>query len=130
MSDKRLISMPVEELWELHQQVSELLATKLNEQKEELERCLDALSAMTERHPKRRRAYPPVPPKFANPDAPNEVWSGRGRKPRWPAEKLSAGFALQDLSIRKTRANGMQRVAVVDTQNQPKPVTRGMRSTK
>lgn len=90
MGFRKLALMPVEELWELHEQVEEALATKLNEQKQELERRLDALSAVTKQQPKRRRAYPPVFPKFANPDAPNEVWSGRGKKPRWVTEKLSA----------------------------------------
>lgn len=100
MEFNELVSMSIDDLWELRQQVSEVLATKLIYEKQELERRLDVLSAVAKQpQPKRRRAYPPVFPKFANPDAPSEVWSGRGKKPRWVVEKLSAGLALQDLSI-------------------------------
>ena len=45
-----------------------------------------------------RRPYPPVLPKFANPDEPSQVWSGRGVRPRWVIQ-LATGLALEDLSI-------------------------------
>ena len=48
---------------------------------------------------KASRPYPPVVPKFANPDEPSQVWSGRGKRPRWVTEKLASGLALADLSI-------------------------------
>ena len=44
----------------------------------------------------RRRA---VTPKFRNPDNPAQMWSGRGRKPKWVEEKLAAGRQLDDLRI-------------------------------
>jgi len=40
-----------------------------------------------------------VTPKFRNPDNPAELWSGRGRKPKWVEEKLAAGRQLDDLRI-------------------------------
>ena len=46
-----------------------------------------------------RRPYPPVVPKYANPDEPSQVWSGRGARPRWVTEKLASGLTLEDLSI-------------------------------
>jgi DNA-binding protein H-NS len=110
MGFTKLASMSVDALWKLHQQISDELAAKLNQRKQEIERRLDALAAITKqpkkrrlsavaKRPKSRRPYPRVLPKFANPDAPNEVWSGRGKKPKWVADKLSEGLALQDLSI-------------------------------
>ena len=48
---------------------------------------------------KTRRPYPPVFPKFANPDEPSQVWSGRGKRPHWVTEKLASGLALEDLSM-------------------------------
>ena len=48
---------------------------------------------------KAHRSYPPVVPKFANPDDPSQVWSGRGKQPQWVTEKLASGLALEDLSI-------------------------------
>jgi DNA-binding protein H-NS len=88
----------IDELWKLHETVSELLTAKMRAEKEKLEDRLRLLPTATDL-PRTRRPYPPVLPKFANPDAPQEVWSGRGRKPRWVAEKLSSGFELKDLSM-------------------------------
>jgi DNA-binding protein H-NS len=90
--------MSIDELWDLYQQTREVLATKIKTEKQELDRRLGSLHPTSTRA-QTRRPYPPVLPKFANPDAPDEVWSGRGRKPRWVADKLSAGLALKDLSI-------------------------------
>ena len=42
-----------------------------------------------------------VPPKYKNPDNDNEVWTGRGNKPRWVVSKLAAGVAIEDLLINK-----------------------------
>jgi len=41
--------------------------------------------------------------KYQNPDNPAEQWSGRGRKPKWVEEKLSAGRQLPDLLIDGTK---------------------------
>ena len=37
------------------------------------------------------------PPKYADPDNPNQTWSGRGRRPRWVTEQLNSGKSLEDL---------------------------------
>ena len=91
-------SMSVEELWEIYEEISKLLEAKMLAEKKMLEGRLSSLRpAKTDL--KTRRPYPPVVPKFANPDAPSQVWAGRGRRPRWVTEKLASGLALQDLSI-------------------------------
>ena len=43
-----------------------------------------------------------VAAKYRNPDNPSENWSGRGRKPKWVEEKLSAGRSLEELAIAET----------------------------
>jgi DNA-binding protein H-NS len=40
-----------------------------------------------------------VAPKYRNPDLPAEMWSGRGRKPRWLADKLAKGATVEDFLI-------------------------------
>jgi DNA-binding protein H-NS len=95
---RNLERMSIDELWVLHEKIGEVLATKIKVEKQELDRRLVSLHQATNQ-PKARRPYPPVLPKFANPDAPEEMWSGRGKKPRWVTEKLSEGLALEDLSI-------------------------------
>lgn len=44
-------------------------------------------------------AAEPAAAKYANPDNPNETWSGRGRRPQWVKTILDAGGALEDLTI-------------------------------
>jgi DNA-binding protein H-NS len=97
-----LESISIDKLWALHEKISEVLAAKIEAEKQELDRRLTSLRPGTTQT-RMRRPYPPVLPKFANPDAPQEMWSGRGRKPRWVTEKLSSGLALEDLSIRPSR---------------------------
>jgi len=91
-------SMSVNELWEIHEKISKLLEAKILAEKKMLERRLNSLQpAKTDR--KAHRPYPPVVPKFANPDDPSQVWSGRGKRPQWVTEKLASGLTLEDLSI-------------------------------
>lgn len=37
--------------------------------------------------------------KYHNPDKHTDVWSGRGRKPKWVEDKLAQGRKLEDLLI-------------------------------
>ena len=92
-------SMSVEELWEIHEEISKLLEAKIQAEKKLLERRLTKLHPVNIDRQKARRPYPPVVPKYANPDEPSQVWSGRGKRPRWITEKLASGLSLQDLSI-------------------------------
>jgi len=93
-----LASMSIDELWAIREELSEILEEKMVTEKRELERRLVTLRPAPDRA-KPRRPYPPVVPKFANPDQPSQVWSGRGKRPRWVTEKLASGLALEDLSI-------------------------------
>jgi DNA-binding protein H-NS len=95
---RNLEMMSIDELWGLHGEICEVLAGKIKAEKQELDRRLTSLGAGSGQA-REKRPYPPVLPKFANPDAPQEVWSGRGKKPRWVTEKLSEGLALEDLTI-------------------------------
>jgi DNA-binding protein H-NS len=92
-------SMSVVELWEIHEEISELLEAKILAEKKMLEQRLNSLHPAKTDRLKAHRPYPPVVPKFANPDDPSKVWSGRGKRPQWVTEKLASGLALEDLSI-------------------------------
>ena len=94
-----LASMSVGELWEIHEEISKILETKLLAEKKVLEQRLISLHPATADRLKVRRPYPPVVPKFANPDKPSQVWAGRGKQPQWVIEKLASGLALEDLRI-------------------------------
>ncbi|MEM7088467.1 MAG: H-NS histone family protein [Pseudomonadota bacterium] len=38
-------------------------------------------------------------PKYRNPAAPDQTWTGRGRKPQWVHDALQAGADISDLEI-------------------------------
>ena len=86
-------SMPIEELWSLHEQVTSTLVRRIAEEKAKLEERLRRLgysggaigrAGSGAISPNRtRRPYPKVLPKYQNPRNPAERWSGRGKQPRW-----------------------------------------------
>ncbi len=107
---KDLGSLSIDALWELHEDVGKLLSERIVAEKAELERRLaqltkgktvsEAPQSQGRRAPGRqRRSYPPVAPKYRNPSAPEETWSGRGRQPRWLVAALKSGRKLEEFSI-------------------------------
>jgi DNA-binding protein H-NS len=111
MRKQDLTAMSLEELWQLHEELTKLLADKVLAEKRELETRLEKLNRVeiirdagsaqllyrTDRPP--RRKYPKVLPKYRNPLAPSETWSGRGKQPRWIVAALETGQRLDDLRI-------------------------------
>ncbi|MGP3698946.1 H-NS histone family protein [Rhodobacter sp. NSM] len=47
------------------------------------------------------RAHPPAPrgPRYANPANPDEIWYGRGRKPRWFKKAMATGRTPEELLL-------------------------------
>jgi len=108
-----LEAMDFDELWLLHEQLTKVLAEKITAEKLELERRLAQLSRATPvgeaesfsaKSPtdRPRRKYPKVLPKYYNPSAPTETWSGRGKQPRWLVAALRSGHKLEDFLIVST----------------------------
>jgi len=97
-----LKSMSVDELWKLHEELSSVLAHRLGEEKNRLEKRLSQLRLedVNGSFPRARRPYPQVFPKYRNPAQPAETWSGRGKQPRWLAAQLRSGKNLDDFRIR------------------------------
>ena len=101
MKTGNLDSMSTDELWSLHEEITRILASKIVEEKAQLEAKMRQLGAASLRA--KRRPYPPVLPKYRNPAHPSETWAGRGRQPRWLSDQLRLGKKLSDFRI---RANG------------------------
>jgi DNA-binding protein H-NS len=109
-----LDTMQFDELWLLHEELTKILSKKITAEKLELEKRLAQLNrpvqsgdaenplteTMTNRPP--RRKYPRVLPKYCNPTAPTETWSGRGKQPRWLVAALQSGHKLEDFRIEST----------------------------
>jgi DNA-binding protein H-NS len=96
--------MSTDDLWGLHVEIGEALAVRLATEKDLLEERLMQLSVKPPLERRRvtseRRQYPPVVPKFRNPDEPSETWAGRGKQPRWLAEQIKSGRQIDDFKIR------------------------------
>jgi DNA-binding protein H-NS len=94
---------PVDELWELYEEVSAQLTSMLIEKRDLLEKRLRQLDGRFEaemhRGKSRRRQYPKVSPKFRNPEQPSQTWTGRGKQPRWLAAQLRSGRRIEDFQI-------------------------------
>lgn len=102
MKHRDLETMPLEELWQLHTELTSILTEKVEAQKLAVEKRLAELGRRFGGSPKdipQPRPYPPVRPKFRNPELPSETWSGRGRQPRWVIELLAAGISLDECRI-------------------------------
>ena len=102
MKQTYLNSLSVDELWLLHEKITATLDAKLTAEKEMLEKRLRQLQKFgveqTVRAPE-RRPYPPVFPKFRNPDEPSETWAGRGKQPRWLKKEIRSGKRIDDFRI-------------------------------
>lgn len=46
-----------------------------------------------------RRTRKPAAAKYANPENPDQTWTGRGRRPRWIEAALGAGKSLEDMAL-------------------------------
>ncbi len=111
MSAKRLEleSMSLDELWSLHEKISAILSTRIRAEKHELEKRLAILSrgpgALGQggdrpTEARIRRSYPPVLPKYRNPQT-FETWSGRGKRPRWLVAAMKSGHKIEEFRIKE-----------------------------
>jgi DNA-binding protein H-NS len=102
--------MRIDELWQIHEELTKILSDRMVAEKRELERRLAKLNRVEIiRGPRSanpvpmadppRRKYPKVLPKYYNPLAPSETWSGRGKQPRWVVAALKTGHKLDDFKI-------------------------------
>jgi DNA-binding protein H-NS len=89
--------MNTDDLWSLHVELSQLLQQRIHQEKLRLEERLKLLLSPV----LGRRSYPPVPPKYRNPDQPSETWAGRGKQPRWLVAQLGSGKRIDDFRIKK-----------------------------
>jgi DNA-binding protein H-NS len=118
MSKKlNLDTMSVDEVWQLHEEISRVLSVRLTSEKGELEKRLGQLRREKELPqlvpadkspkdaPRERRKYPRVFPKYRNPNEPSETWSGRGKQPRWLTAALKAGHTIEEFVIGDIASN-------------------------
>jgi DNA-binding protein H-NS len=115
--------MSVDELWELHERISQALCVKIRTEQEKLQSHLSRLRsgitrpktsassakstrldqlkrARLDQLQKARKPYPKVKPKYRSLEDPSLTWAGRGKQPRWLiAEMIKGGKPLDDFLI-------------------------------
>ena len=103
MKDNYFDGLTIDDLWSLHLAISRMLSEKIIAEKNLLEKRLSALKPVASSEPRsrERRPYPPVFPKFFNPEDPSQTWAGRGKQPRWLLEKLKSGHHVDDFRIQQ-----------------------------
>lgn len=62
---------------------------------------LDAVMTAKSDNSGKQRKRGTVAPKYRNPQNEAEIWTGRGRKPKWVIAALEAGGSLEDMLIDK-----------------------------
>ncbi|WP_407180074.1 H-NS family nucleoid-associated regulatory protein [Bradyrhizobium sp. STM 3562] len=95
MKPVELERLSIDKLWKLHVEISKILQQRIQQEKLVLEDRLSRLGGRAAG----RRPYPPVLPKYRNPDRPSETWAGRGKQPRWLVAQLRSGRRLNDFRI-------------------------------
>jgi DNA-binding protein H-NS len=101
-------SMSDDQLWSLHEEICEILSSRILVQKRELDKRLAALHASSETtheskplaNGKSRRKYPKVLPQYFNPET-AETWAGRGKQPRWLILAQKSGRNIEDFRIKR-----------------------------
>ena len=107
-------AMDFDRLWLLYEDLTKVLAEKIAAEKIELEKRLAQLNSISPigeagsslprpETDRPRRKYPKVLPKYFNPSAPTETWSGRGKQPRWLVAALRSGSKLDDFLIANSK---------------------------
>ncbi|TMV78349.1 H-NS histone family protein [Thioclava sp. BHET1] len=102
-----LSELSLKELKELNSQVSKAIATYEDRKKREALAELEdtakrlgfSLQELTGATPAAARKRTVAPPKYANPENPDDTWTGRGRKPKWMEAALRAGKSPDELLI-------------------------------
>lgn len=95
-------SMTVAELQSLRKEVDKAIESGKEREREQVRRDLQqlarekgySLEELLSKSQKKSKA----PPKYRNPEAPEQTWSGRGRRPKWIEQ---SGRDLEDFLIGK-----------------------------
>ena len=106
MADFDLEALSLSELKKMQKDIAKAISTFEDRQKAEARAKVEVFArdlgyslaelVGTESKPKRT----PVAPKYRHPENPAITWSGRGRRPQWFVEALTAGKTAGDLEIR------------------------------
>jgi DNA-binding protein H-NS len=94
-------SMSSDELWTIYEKIGAILSPRFEAEKRHLEQRLDELGRTSMPQSPVRGASSKLLPRFRNPMQPAQLWTGRGRRPRWFSELIKAGKSIDELRIKR-----------------------------
>jgi DNA-binding protein H-NS len=97
-----LLSMSVEQLLKLRDDVERVLSDKADQLKDQLTRLGGEVTTGRRGRGSAMKGRK-VPVKYR--DKEGNTWAGRGAQPRWLREKLKAGARIEDFAVEKTAAS-------------------------
>jgi DNA-binding protein H-NS len=95
-------ALQIGELSSIYEQIGNLVAQRVLDEKNKIEARLRQLSSV------RRRGLV-TPSKYQNPDNPAQTWSGRGKTPLWITRLLMEGKTKEDLRVPAVKMAGRDR---------------------
>lgn len=104
-TEPKLDEMSVRELRELRQRIETAITERSKIERQELKAKMAALAdeaglSLDEIFGNAKGPRGKVAVKYRNPDNPDETWTGRGRQPKWLAEKLAKrGVHKEDFAV-------------------------------
>jgi DNA-binding protein H-NS len=101
-----LVSMSIEQLLKLRDDVEKTLSQKAVQLEDQLSRLGGDVGAGRRGRPPGRRSAMKgrkVPIKYR--DKEGNTWAGRGAQPRWLRDKLKDGAKIEDFAVEKTAAS-------------------------
>ena len=105
MADYDLEALSLSELKKIQKDIAKAISTYQDRQKAEARAKVEALArelgySLAELvGTETKIARVPAPAKYRHPENPALTWSGRGRKPQWFVEALSASKTAKDMAI-------------------------------
>jgi DNA-binding protein H-NS len=102
MVQANLVSMSVEDLLQLHDDIGNVLSQKASQLQSQLAALGDGGLAAANSGGRRRTSKMKgrkVAPKYRNPKNRSETWAGRGRMPLWLAAEIKKGRKLEAFGI-------------------------------
>jgi DNA-binding protein H-NS len=102
MMTPEIQALPFDELRTLHREIGALIAQRRHEALEQLKEQIAVLGFTPEdlAHPKTRRGKAGA--KYRDPEDAQNVWSGRGKPPRWMQDLLDQGRAKEEFAIKES----------------------------
>lgn len=104
MAKNDFSGMTLKQMIDMHKNLGDAIEDKRKEEREDTRRALEELAvkrgfSVADFFGPALKKGGKVAVKFVNPDNRSETWTGRGRTPRWLAEKLKKGGKIDQFKI-------------------------------